>query len=398
MVGAATVSGIEELRRTNLSALLRAVHVGGPTTRAELTRALGLNRSTVGGLTSELMSLGLVAEQVSRGRGRSGRPSHLVVPRHDNVVVAVDLQVDRVDVAVVTLGGTVIARRSRPHPRGSHDVRRLVTTVAGMRAEVMAASGPVRSLGVGVSVPGVVRADGEVEFAPNLGWVHQPFTALLAQRLESRVRVANDANLGILAEHMRGAAAGHRDAAYLAASVGIGGGFLVGGQLLEGAAGYAGEIGHLQVDPSGLPCRCGAIGCWETTAGENRLLTLAGRSPGGGAEAVAEVLSDAERGDEPARRAVEEVSEWCAVGVRAIVNLFNPEVIVLGGSLEQLWQHEQGRILAAVRRMPAIAPAASVRVVPAAFGRDSSLLGAAELAFEAVLDDPQCVQSYPRPA
>jgi len=385
----------EELRRANLSAVLRAVHVGGATTRAELTRALGLNRSTVGGLTNELMSLGLVAERVSRAGGRSGRPSHLVVPRCDNAVVAVDLQVDRVEVALVALGGTVVARRSRAHPRGNHDVRQLVGTVSGLAGEVVEAGGDLRWIGVGVSVPGVVRADGEVEFAPNLGWVHQPFTALLAERLGGPVQVANDANLGMLAEHLRGAALGHHDAAYLAASVGIGGGFLVGGHLLEGTAGYAGEIGHLQVDPGGLPCRCGATGCWETTAGENRLLTLAGRPPGGGAEAVADVLSAAERGEERARRAVDEVSEWCAVGVRAIVNLFNPAVIVLGGSLEQLWQHEQARILAAVRRMPVIAPTPSVRVVPAAFGRDSSLLGAAELAFESVLADPQAVRRYP---
>ncbi|HJQ05239.1 MAG TPA: ROK family protein [Nocardioides sp.] len=367
------------------------MHVDGSLTRAELTRHLGLNRSTVGGLTSELESLGLVVEKSSVVRGRSGRPSHLVVPQVGNAVVAVDIQVDRVEVAVVGLGGAVLARRSRSHQRGSHEAERLVSVIADLAREVVTEASPDRWLGVGVAVPGVVREGGIVEFAPNLGWVHQPFATLLAERLGRPVQLANDANLGILAEHVRGAAAGHRDAAYLAASVGIGGGFLIDGRLLQGSAGYAGEIGHIQVDPAGLRCRCGAVGCWETAAGENRLLSLAGRSPGGGAEAVAEVMRAAAEGEAQARSAVDAVTGACGAGLRAIVNLFNPEIIVLGGSLEQLWRHASAEVEQSFRSQPSIAPAEAVRLAPAGLGRDSSLVGAAELAFEEILADPQKV-------
>ena len=105
----------------------------------------------------------------------------------------------------------------------------------------------------------------------------------------------NDANLGVLAEHLRGAAVGHSDVAYLNGSVGIGGGFLVGGVPLSGARGYAGEVGHLLVDGSSTQqCRCGNVGCWETKVGENQLLTLAGRLPGGGPEGVDEVIAAAD--------------------------------------------------------------------------------------------------------
>jgi len=383
--------GTEELRRGNLRAVLRAVHERGPLTRSELTRLLGLNRSTVGGLTSELMGLGLVRERVAAREGR-GRPSHLVEPRAENAVVAVDLGVDRVAVALVGLGGTVLDRRVRRHQRGKHDVNHVVETIAQMVEQILEQDAPERYLGVGVSVPGAVRAgDGLVQFAPNLGWHEEPFTELLAKRLELPVRSGNDANLGAVAEHLRGAAVGHDHAAYLSASVGIGGGFLVGGTLLEGFGGYAGEVGHLQVDGSGPTCRCGGVGCWEMKVGENRLLTLAGRLPGGGPEAVAEVIASAEAGEVRAAEAVDEVASWVGVGLRSIINIFNPEVIVLGGSLAQLWESASARVEQAVRRSVLLSPPADVTVVAARLGQDSSLVGAAELAFEAVLEDPQRV-------
>lgn len=386
-------SGPEELRRANLSAVLTAVHTAGPTSRADLTRLLGVNRSTVGALTGELAGLGLVAESEPGPARRSGRPSPLVVPCPENAVVAIDLGVDRVEVALVGLGGDVLARRHRPHERGEHDVEHVVATVARLVDEVLADGPPAaRCLGVGVSIPGSVRAgDGLVQFAPNLGWTQEPFTDLLSARLGMRVVSGNDANLGMLAEHLRGAARGHQDAAYLSGSVGIGGGFLVAGRLLGGAHGYAGEVGHLQVDSTGPACRCGATGCWETLAGENRLLTLAGRPAGGGPLAVAEVVAAALAGEPAAAEAVASVAAWCGRGLRAIINIFNPEVIVLGGSLAQVWDAAADIVDEAVRQVALLSPREDVLIRPAALGQDSSLAGAAELAFEAVLQDPQRV-------
>ena len=395
-----SVSGTEELRRTNLRALLQAVHIGGPTTRADLTRLLGLNRSTIGGLTTTLIELGLVAEQTAAqataagvlpGGARSGRPSHLVVPRPENAVIAIDLGVDRVQVALVGLGGVVLERRVREHERGQHDVDHVVERMAAMVEDIeTAAPSGTRILGVAVSVPGAVRSeDGMVQFAPNLGWHGEPFAGLLSRRLGRPVRAGNDANLGVMAEHRRGAAVGHRHVIYLGVSVGIGGGFLVDGRLLAGASGYAGEVGHLQVDAVGPECSCGASGCWELKIGENRLLALAGRPLGGGPDAVAEVIAAAMSGETAAEEALREVSTWTGVGLRSLINLFNPEVVVVGGTLAQLWPVMGERVEAILSRRALMAPRADVAVLPAQLGRDSSLIGAAELAFEAVLADPQ---------
>jgi predicted NBD/HSP70 family sugar kinase len=391
-VARGTGLGHEELRRNNMSQLLTRVHISGPTSRAMLTRELGLNRSTIGDLASSLAELGLIREGQSVGAGRSGRPSLLVAPRTDNAVVGVDLGVDRIAVALVALGGDVLERKERPHQRGEHDVAHVVESVAQMVEDLLEGHREVRCLGIGVAIPGTVGSDdGLVRFAPNLGWVDAPFAQLLFERVGLGVSVGNDANLGVVAEHVRGAAAGHDDVAYLSGSVGIGGGFLVGGTLLAGAHGYAGEIGHILVDVNGPRCRCGNIGCWEMKVGENQLLTRAGRLPGGGPVGVTEVIEAAVAGEPRARDAVNDVADWIGVGLRAVINLFNPEIIVLGGSLAQVWEAQRDRIDGVLDRWSLMSPRSEVIVRASQFGQDSPLIGAAELALEPVLTNPMSV-------
>ncbi|NUR05694.1 MAG: ROK family protein [Nocardioidaceae bacterium] len=389
----------DELRRVNLAALLSRVHVRGATSRAVLTAELGLNRSTIGDLVGHLESLGLVTESSSAAGGRSGRPSLTVTPRCDVAVLAIALEVDRIIAAVVGLGGVELARGARPHQRGEHDVEHVIESVAQLAHQVLEAAEVATCLGAGVSVPGAVRAaDGMVRFAPNLGWNNEPFAGRLSERLALPVAVGNDANLGALAEHLRGAAVGVDDVAYVTGSVGIGGGFLTAGAELHGFEGYAGEVGHLLVDSNGDECRCGAFGCWETKVGENHLLTGAGRLPGGGPEAVAEVIEAATAGDGKASASLDAVATWTGVGLRNIVNLFNPEMIVLGGVLARAWTARPGLVDAGMARGALIAPRESVTLRVAALGEDSPLLGAAELAFAPLVADPLLLERGVLPA
>ncbi len=379
----------DELRRNNLRSVLARVHASGPTSRAALTAELGLNRSTIGDLTAQLEALGLISEMRPTGARRTGRPSHLVVPREDVTVVAVMLDVDRIVTALVGLGGMVFERRERRHQPGEHDADAVAISVAQAIREILGLAGASRCIGVGVSVPGAVRSDdGLVRFAPNLGWVDEPFSARLHREAGLPVRIGNDANLGVLAEHLRGSAIGASDVAYVAGSVGIGGGFLVSGMPLRGSDGYAGEIGHLLVDSNGAACRCGARGCWETRVGENHLLEAAGWLPGGGPTAVAQVIAAASSGDGRSSRALADLARWTGIGLRALVNLFNPEVIVLGGVLAQVWKARKEQVLDSLSAGGPAVLREDLRVVPAGLGDDSALIGAAELAFEPLLADP----------
>ena len=155
-----------------------------------------------------------------------------------------------------------------------------------------------------------------------------------------------------------------------------------------GAIGFAGEVGHVMVDSNGERCRCGAIGCLETKVGENHLLTAAGRLPGGGPPAVAEVIAAADKGDPRAGAAVDGAAHWLGVGLRPVFALFNPQVVVLGGLLSQVLTARREIVLKGLDPDSLISARDVLDIRPSALGDDASLLGAAELAFAPLLAQP----------
>jgi predicted NBD/HSP70 family sugar kinase len=235
--------------------------------------------------------------------------------------------------------------------------------------------------------------------APNLGWVDVPLGDRLAAAFEPGlpISVANEADLGVLAEHRRGEAVDVDDVIYLSGEVGVGGGVLVDGHPLTGVAGFGGEVGHVALDPDGLPCRCGSTGCWETLVGEQALLRLAGRPNESGRRAVDAVLADAAAGAPSALAAVAEVGRWLGVGLAGLVNIFNPRLVVLGGLFGRVHPFAGAAIDDELDRRALPGPRALVRIVPAGLGVDAPLLGAAELALEPLLGDPTS-RAVPRDA
>jgi len=203
----------DEIRRRNVSTLLRQVHVQGQLSRAQLTALMGLNRSTIKTLVGDLCEAGLVAETIPETGLRAGRPSHLVGPRADTAyVLTANLGVETVTAAAVGLGGIINARSEYRLPGPGVDHGTVIDRLADELRTLSKSVQPGAWLaGVGVGVPGAIRqADGFVEFAPNLGWRGVPFGELLSKRLGLPVqtRVGNDGDLGGLAEHVRGAGRG----------------------------------------------------------------------------------------------------------------------------------------------------------------------------------------------
>jgi predicted NBD/HSP70 family sugar kinase len=175
---------------------------------------------------------------------------------------------------------------------------------------------------------------------------------------------------------------------YIAGEVGVGGNVIADGRPLVGSAGYAAEIGHIPVNPAGTECGCGSVGCWETEIGERAMLVRAGRSPDGGRAAVAELLADAERGDEAARAALDHVATWLGTGIASLVNVLNPRVVVLGGTFGRIHPLVGNTVRASMEARALRPPAELVRIVPGELGENAPILGAAELAFEELLADP----------
>jgi predicted NBD/HSP70 family sugar kinase len=301
-------------------------------------------------------------------------------------VLAADVGVGRVSVALVGLGGVVVARRSRRSDATSPDavVRLLTGAVRSLLADPAAGR---HVLGFGVSVPGVVRQeDGNVRFAPNLGWVDVPLGDLLSERLPHLpVRVGNDADLGALAEHRRGVARGVDDVVFIAGEEGVGCGLIFGGRPMLGAGGYAGELGHMLIRPDGRRCRCGARGCWETEIGAGAVRRALGHPADGTADTLADVLRRAEPGDV---RSLAVVGEALGVGLANVVNLLNPTLVILGAMLAQLYPLVEEQVDGALRRAVLRAPGEQVRLAVPELGADAVMLGAAELAWQDLLADP----------
>jgi predicted NBD/HSP70 family sugar kinase len=393
-IGPDTVRSQDEIRRLNLGTLLRLVHLSGPLSRAELGRRMGVNRSTILALSGELAAAGLVGEERPRDTNRPGRPSLVVRPASSRVyVLAFDVAVDRLVAARVALGGAILERREAVRSRAGADLDTVVGVLAGFGRDLHRAAAPDSvCVGIGASYCGMIRpADGMVRFGPDMGWVDQAFGAELSRGLGLGlpVPVGNEAHLGALAEHARGAGIGFQNLIYLHGDVGVGGGIIVGGKLLDGEAGYGCELGHMVVNPSGgRPCGCGSHGCLEAEVGERALLDAAGRPPDViGRPALRDVVADAERGHPAAREALQRIGDWLGIGVANLINLFNPGVVIFGGMLRDVYPGAATQVRTRIASN-VLAVSREARLCVSTLGDDATLIGAAELGFARLLADP----------
>lgn len=378
-------NNLDSVRQHNLSTVLGLVHRQGPSSRAALTAATGLNRSTIGALVAELAELGLASEGEPDANNRVGRPSPVVTPNAAVTALAVNPEIDAVTVGLVGLDARVHrrVRHATSAPVGSLEAARIASAVIDELRSGLGAA-PVA---IGVAMPGLVRrSDGLVRLAPHLNWVDEPFTEQLRELSGLPVVAANDANLGANAERLFGAGRGVRDLVYLnGGASGIGGGVIADGRPVTGLAGYAGELGHTLVNSSGVRCHCGAIGCLETEVNQRSLLAVLGRATADGDELEQALVAS----DSPAvRDEIERQLGFLAVSVRNATNIFNPQLIVLGGFLGALVAAAPRRLHELVAETALRASGESLHIVRAELGRNLLMIGAAELAFAPLLADP----------
>lgn len=393
---ARTGSNLDNVRRSNLAAVLGLAYAQRSASRAEITRATGLNRSTVGGLVAELVELGLVAEREPVATHHAGRPSPVIVPREDILAIAVNPEVDAVTIGLVSLSGTVLKRVRHetpevPTPEEVVDI--VAAVVADMDGEPQ---GSIRTVGVGLAVPGLVREqDGVVVLATHLDWHNVPLAGMLGTALGLPVAAANDASTGHVAETLFGAGRGVRNHVYLnGVASGIGGGMAVDGRILRGASGFAGEFGHTLVNSAGNRCHCGAQGCLEAEVRQEHLLAALELGSSGLEELEGSLLEHVSRPEGPDAEVLEAVHrqmDFLAEALRGTVNVFNPELVILGGFLGTLYSADPDRMAETVRSHALKGPREEVRFARAELGADLLLVGAAHLAFAPFLADPASI-------
>jgi predicted NBD/HSP70 family sugar kinase len=391
------VTGADQhaLRRHNLALVLAQVARRGPRSRARIAEETGLNKSTVSTLVRELIALGLLTWAPIEDDGSPGRPGR-GVGLSGRRFAGVGLKLGPLSAAVRVLdlaGATRHARSIDLDSRGA-DPAAIVARLAELAhegLERLALQG-LSATGVTVAVPGLVRgASGVMLSAPALGWpsvaLGRDLEAALAEP-ELPVVVVREASAGALGELWRGVGREHASFVYVSGEGSVEAGVVIDGRVFSGADGLGGELGHLRVEPEGLPCPCGGRGCLETRVGTAAVAERAGLPDAHPVAAARALAGRARAGDALALAAIEDIGRWLGHGLALLSNLFNPETIVLGGHFAPLagWLTEpvetevRRRVLSARWSRPVIAAEAP--------GSDPVGHGAALRALQPLLGDP----------
>ncbi|MGP9614007.1 ROK family protein [Brachybacterium sp. AOP42-B2-9] len=417
--------GHAAMRSANLSLLLRHLHSRGGRSRATLSQETGLSKASVTSLVQDLVERGLVQEGQVERRGTVGRPGTEV--RIDPLHVAgigLELNVDYLAVCLRDLAGEVRFTSSIPMPYvadGEPADGEPARTADGCSARVadgrsyppglvldrvaelldeslaVAAEAGLWVAGITIAPPGPIDYDGaSVRLASNLGWADVPLGEELAARLGPEhppLALENDAKLSALAEAPRLARRGITDLVYLTGDMGVGAGIIAEGRLIRGWSGFSGEVGHIGLDPAGERCRCGRRGCWETMVGFDTVLAVlekddparSGRLPM--LERLARIRELLEADDPRLHDRFTALVEDLVRGVGVLVDVLNPQAIVLGG----YFGHFADLLVAPVQTAldeRLLAADGRVEVSGSVLGLEAAAAGGAAVALERVLEDP----------
>lgn len=384
------------LRQHNLATVLSIIHEEGQIPRSALTTRTGLNRSTISALVKELTELGFVTEAPGTSGGGAGRPSLTVQPTEHVIAFSALVEIDAISVAAVALSGRVVRyeRRALPDaPAARTAVVRIAELIERIRGQL-----PIGTVeaGLGVAVPGQVQdADGVVTESLPLHWANVNLAAELSSRLRIPVFVDNDARLSLRGAQLRGTARAESNIVYLhGRASGISGAIVADGELLRGRSGLAGAVGLIRVHSDRLGSLHEHPGTLDALVRREVLLEALG-TPDASDDELGQLLTVPLRGR--AERVVREQSSWLASGLATIVNLFNPDTIVLDGFLVQLFDARRDAILHQCATESVARSFETVRFVCERTNQPNEILGAAELPLQSVIADPLAVTRLGRP-
>ena len=300
-------------------------------------------------------------------------------------VIGVDLGGTNLRTALLTPDGEVLDRHkeateaSEGHQRV---IERLVRSIEQRRLHAKERGLDVTAVGVGA--PGVIQvADGIVVKSPNFpDWNNLPLRRHLETALGLPVTIENDANAAALGEQWRGAGQGIGSMILLTLGTGVGGGIILHGRIWEGADGMAGEIGHMTILPDGRQCGCGNQGCLEMYASARGIvMSYQDRRPET-TRTADQVYQEARGGDQVAGEVMAEMGRFLGIGIASLINIFNPEMIVVGGGVKDAWPLFIGATRQEIRKRAFAYPAERTRIVPSALGDDAGMMGAAAAALQ----------------
>lgn len=392
------------IREINLSIILNALRDHPPLSRAALAVATGLNKTTVSSLVQQLIQAGFVTES-GVGKSPTGRPGILLqLNPQAGAIIGAEIGVDFISVVLTDFAARVLWRHHERTDRREDQAAILRRALANVEAAVRQAQlQHLAVLGMALGVPGLVDVEsGTLLYAPNLRWENVPLRSSLQARFSFPVFVDNEASIAAFGESYFGVARGSRNVLYVSAGVGIGGGLVLDGRIFPGASGFAGEVGHMTMDPEGLVCNCGNRGCWETLASQlavfrrvheglaaGEMSSLA-RFKNGKREGltIPIVVRAAEDGDLVARQALLETGKYLGIGFSNLVNAMNPEMVVFGGILSLAKEFLLPIIQQTISERALRWSSRATQVVVAAYGSEACAMGAVAMVYDHILREP----------
>lgn len=334
-------------RQINRNLIFNQIRTRQPISRADLSRSSGLQRSTVSLIVEELLAERWIVEgptgQIPRGR----RPTFLNI-NSQRGVLAIDVHPTQTTLAVTDLGGKIVAQDVVLPP---DNPKKVVGAIVDAARKMIAAHGDRSFDGIGINLPG--RFDPQLEkfiFAPNIDWPIGRIKSRVEQATGLPVVVDNVANACALSEIWFGYSDGMHDLVAVNVSEGIGTGIIANGRLLRGEGGVAGEFGHVQLDPAGLPCGCGSRGCWETVASNRAGMRYYSEVAQRQSPSFDLLLRLAEAGEPAAREAIETMCKALGRGMHMIASALAPSEIVVVGDITTAWHVASPIIDAEMRR------------------------------------------------
>jgi glucokinase-like ROK family protein len=325
------------IRAINRSAVLNTIKNFGPISRTDIARRTGLSAATITGITTDLIEDGLVFEKEQGDSSGGRRPILLALNPRGGFVVGLKLTEENVTAALTDLEATVIAKQTILIEDISLDmvINSIVEIVE--KLEHQASIEQQNLFGVGIGLAGIIDADrGVLRYSPIFGWHDVPLVDLLQTRLKVPIFIDNDVNTFTLTERWFGKGQGVDNFLTVTVGRGIGMGIVVNGQLYQGVKGGAGEFGHTVINPEGSMCDCGKRGCLETYASDPALVRAANEAFENGkitkaVNSIEELQTLAEKGDPGAATVFAQAGETLGRGIANLINVFNPELIIIGG-------------------------------------------------------------------
>jgi glucokinase-like ROK family protein len=392
------------MRDMNLALILDTVRVNAPLSRATLASLTGLNKATVSSLVRELLRAGWVREVgIDSSSSDVGRPGiNLELNPGAGYFIGAEVGVQFISVVITDFNVEIVSRRYESTDRlfNQGDIlQRLVYLLQESRDQVKRTGKPL--FGIGLGVPGLVDVSaGRLLFAPNLGWQEVPLGQIIQEKFYVPVFIANEANLAALGESYFGAGQDINYMLYVSSGVGIGGGIVSNGRLMEGSTGFAGEVGHMTVDRDGPACNCGNRGCWETVAGEEalfeRVRTAIVQNPDSWVARECDnnlervtltlIVRAADHGDPVVLNALRETADWLGIGIASLLNVLNPQRVVFGGPLSIAHKYLLPEIRKTVEERTWNWVQREANIVTADFGEDAAVIGGVAMVYRELLN------------